>query len=323
MTWGLPRRRLDQVRQPATAATAPGSTSVVRARYVIVFGTGDGVFVYASGTTPALGNPPIAWMGGNGEDPYGNALPSTSGVLSSGSFQAGNMVINANALLIYSSTPALGNLIASMAYVGGTDPHGNAYLAGTTSYFATGGGYQASQVFGGAFAFQISTSYAGPYTEYGSIDNGIFGSGTSVQFNLINAVAFVFVGPLQATSGTPANPTLITTDTWHTLSLQNSWTGVLQYKLEPNNRVSIRSQGTLGVGTRTTGTLVATLPTSPFNYAPAFQVDLPFNVTSNSSGAASINSPFLRVATNGQMTIENISTQVATNGSIDESFPLD
>lgn len=73
---GLPRRRVDQVRQPATAATAPGSSSTVRARIVIVSGPADGVFVYAPGTIPALGNPPVDWLNGGSADPFGNPLPS-------------------------------------------------------------------------------------------------------------------------------------------------------------------------------------------------------------------------------------------------------
>lgn len=90
MSWpGLPGRRIDQVRQPATAATAPGSSSVIRARIIIVTGPGDGVFAYASGTTPGLGNPPIAWLTGGGlVDPYGNVLPSVMGVEGDGIFSS-------------------------------------------------------------------------------------------------------------------------------------------------------------------------------------------------------------------------------------------
>ena len=93
MSWpGLPARRVDQVRQPGTPATSPGSSSVVRARFVIVSGEGDGVFVYASGTTPGLGNPPIAWMGGAGVDPYGNVLTAVAGVDATGTFAVGSYI---------------------------------------------------------------------------------------------------------------------------------------------------------------------------------------------------------------------------------------
>jgi hypothetical protein len=93
VSWpGLPRRRVDQVRATATDATAPGSSSTVRARYVIVSGIGDGVFVYMPGTTPGLGNPPIAWMGGGLVDPYGNVLVAAAGVEGAGTFAVGSYI---------------------------------------------------------------------------------------------------------------------------------------------------------------------------------------------------------------------------------------
>lgn len=81
--------------RPASSRSAPGddpaARQVVRARQVIVSGKGDGEFVYAAGTTPKLGNPPVAWVtGGSLVDPYGNVLPSTMGVAGTGTFQAVN-----------------------------------------------------------------------------------------------------------------------------------------------------------------------------------------------------------------------------------------
>jgi hypothetical protein len=145
MTWpGLPRRRLDQVRRPGSPATAPGSSSVVRARFVIVSGPGDGVFVYAPGTTPGLGNPPIAWMGGGLVDPFGNILPSTTGVEGGGTFQAGTAItINqaglftsatGNEILMYFGAPAAGNLVMSLSTANAvdTDSKGNQVFPGYT-----------------------------------------------------------------------------------------------------------------------------------------------------------------------------------------------
>lgn len=98
--------------------------------------------------------------------------------------------------LTYNGTPALGNLVSSISELGGTDTHGNRYLSGVVSYASVGGGYQASQLQGGSVAFQISTSYGGAYTYYGTIDNGIFNSENSLQFNLLGSVAYVFLGPM-------------------------------------------------------------------------------------------------------------------------------
>lgn len=81
MRGGLPRRRLDQVRGQAGGAMAPGSPNTFIGRIVVVYGPAgavSGVFVYAPGTTPKLGNPPIASMTGGNKDPYNN--PVTGGV---------------------------------------------------------------------------------------------------------------------------------------------------------------------------------------------------------------------------------------------------
>jgi hypothetical protein len=126
--------------QQATGGVQPGqSTAIVFANKVIVFGAGDGVFVYPTGTTPALGNPPIAWMGGGLVDPYGNVLPSTTGVAGAGTFQAGDTRITTQGLFTYSGTPALGNLIYSDTSAAGTDPFGNVVLAGANAYLTLSG----------------------------------------------------------------------------------------------------------------------------------------------------------------------------------------
>jgi|HubBroStandDraft_1064217.scaffolds.fasta_scaffold10549_5 hypothetical protein len=74
----------DGLRRPVNAPPAgvaaygvqPGaSTPVVRASQVFIFGpagTITGLFVYAPGTVPGPGNPPIASIGNNSVDPYGN-----------------------------------------------------------------------------------------------------------------------------------------------------------------------------------------------------------------------------------------------------------
>ena len=63
------------INAPAGQATPVGvqpgvSTSVVRARLVIVSGTGEGLFVYSG--NPGSGNPPIDSVSNSVTDPYGN-----------------------------------------------------------------------------------------------------------------------------------------------------------------------------------------------------------------------------------------------------------
>jgi hypothetical protein len=125
---------------PPGYGTQPGSSSpIVRARLVIVSGPGDGVFVYSG--TPALGNPPIAWMGSGLVDPYGNILPSTTGVAASGTFQAGDTIINANGIFIYSGTPGPTTLTYSITNTNVHDPFGTLTGIGFASYAV---GFQAS-----------------------------------------------------------------------------------------------------------------------------------------------------------------------------------
>jgi hypothetical protein len=76
MPAGLPDPRPDQQYQASGAAMAPGSqTPVVRARQVIISGTGGtvtGLFVYAG--TPGPGNPPVDSITRSATDPFGNAV---------------------------------------------------------------------------------------------------------------------------------------------------------------------------------------------------------------------------------------------------------
>jgi hypothetical protein len=53
--------------------------------------------------------------------------------------EAGGTIINQSGVFVYSSTPTLGNLIASIAQTAGVDNFGNVYQAGTTSYLTLAG----------------------------------------------------------------------------------------------------------------------------------------------------------------------------------------
>jgi hypothetical protein len=115
-TGGLPDRRPDQTRNPPLSGTQPGSSSVVRARVVVISGAAGGLFVYSG--TPGLGNPPILAITTASTDPYGNVVTPVA-ITDSGM-----------PLLIYSGTPALGNLIVSLAPAAGVDSFGNSYPEG-------------------------------------------------------------------------------------------------------------------------------------------------------------------------------------------------
>ena len=181
----------------------PGVTSgVVIARYVIVFGTGDGVFVYSG--TPKAGNPPIAWMGSGLADPYGNVLPSTTGVAGAGTFQAGNTVITPSGQFAYAAAPQAGNLIASVVSDPSVtqDSEGNAVLQGIVSYDPAGppaGDVSAAQLNDAGLAFWTAATQAGPYSQIITINLDILGG-------------YLFIDGPVVNSATLDSPTVITTD---------------------------------------------------------------------------------------------------------------
>lgn len=79
---GLPPRRPDQEYPSTGAGVAPGThAGNLRARSLVLSGTGDGVGLFEYSGAPGPGNPPIAYAAPPGvqHDPYGNVLPATSG----------------------------------------------------------------------------------------------------------------------------------------------------------------------------------------------------------------------------------------------------
>jgi hypothetical protein len=84
--------------------------------------------------------------------------------------QAGNTIINASGDFIYSSSPATGNLVASVAPAGGTDQFGNNFVAGHATYAAN----FATSLNGGFIDF-YSGSLASGWSVTGSIQTDVFG----------------------------------------------------------------------------------------------------------------------------------------------------
>lgn len=80
---GLPPRRLDQrLTGTSRAGTGPApQTGFFVGKFVVIFGTGGGVFIYSG--APGPGHPPILYETAPGvlKDPFGNALPITTGGL--------------------------------------------------------------------------------------------------------------------------------------------------------------------------------------------------------------------------------------------------
>lgn len=118
--WGLGRptpSRFPYPGSPQTSGVAPpGNTQVFRGRLVIIFGptgTVSGIFMYAPGTTPGPGNPPIAWLTNTSTDPYGNAVSPQFGVRDS----AGQGVSLTNNQLIFLGSFGFTGAAQSDAYL--------------------------------------------------------------------------------------------------------------------------------------------------------------------------------------------------------------
>jgi len=93
------------------------------------------------------------------------ATPPTS---QSGLFRGRLVIVSGSGftgVFDYNPTPALNNLVASEAAANGTDPYGNAYLQGQTTYLQTGPtSFVALQNNGAQITFYTASSAAGPWT---------------------------------------------------------------------------------------------------------------------------------------------------------------
>jgi hypothetical protein len=280
-TGGLPPRPLNA---PAAGQVVSGvqpgvSQAIVLANKVIVFGTGGGVFVYSG--TPGAGNPPISWMSSSTTDPYGNTLPSTTGVAGAGTFEAGDMLITPSGQYVYSGTPGAGNLIYSVAPFNGSDPFGNTVFGGTTTYtaLAPGGPYLAIQTFGGEIeTFTSASASAAPGAWTSQMQLGFQSAG----YGLSIAGPFVSVSSPLAPILIAVEPgTTVTPETWHAVTVPAGMTGNIRVMILPLSGMAVLDvnvviTSNLGAVTTYTG---GTLPAP--GYYPQGQREYPLAVDHN------------------------------------------
>lgn len=103
---------------------------------------------------------------------------------------------SAGAFLVYSGTPALGNLIGSTSGTVGTDTLGNQYLNGICNYFPTGGSNITTiQMIDGGL-----TLYHGTFTNAAATQIGFMGDANTGGIEIISGLGFtplVISAPLQ------------------------------------------------------------------------------------------------------------------------------
>lgn len=327
----------------------PSAFTNITANTVVAFGpsgTVVGVFVYAPGTTPALGNLPVDWMTEGTHDPYGNVLPFSGTVskignaiaaLTNGSVQVGNVTFNqqglidatlqggsstqmviqsakllntdnqANIVLISNptGTPAeitfgasgtlflfngpvkvIGNAEFDTSW---TMPTGDAAESIPMKAFQTVSGsggtrvllaqLRSPQVTGGPAGMLAGINFDSQSVDLTTTPAELIlfaQDGTHTTAITITPTFVTIGGQVSATGGTAAFPTIISTDTWQTPTLLNSWTNLtnrtLRYRMQPNQTVALDGRVTIPAGV-TNPSVVFNLPAA---YRPASRLE---NVT--------------------------------------------
>jgi hypothetical protein len=170
----------------------------------------SGAFFYSP--TEAHGNLIVSIASAAGTDAFGNAYPKginvttgsisgttitgttiTGSTISGTTFSGTDFITNASGSFYYSSTPAAGNLIASIASADGTDSFGNAYLAGVTSYVVSSNVF-ASNLLSGNVAFWAASTFSGPFTQFGNIGFSFAGSTGHVSIQSTDGISADFNG---------------------------------------------------------------------------------------------------------------------------------
>lgn len=220
------------------------------------------MFIYTG--TPAFGNPPIMWMTNSTTDPFGNALIQKGiGVQTAAGKWA---ILNGGSLFL----GTIGQPFANGALV---DESSTGVLELLSGISAVIGDFNSS--------VQLLSNAA----------NG--GLGGLVQ--VLNAA-------LSSTAGTASNPSVITTDTWHAMTLLNSWANVAgfataRYRMTPTNGVEVIAAISAAAAT------ASTFFTLPAAYRPASQQ--PIGGAGASGNVPAGLAPWCRCDTAGNLTVQN------------------
>ena len=238
------------------------------------------------------------------------------------------IVFGANGgIFVYSGTPALGNLITSIAGAAGIDNVGNAYLRGVVTYQELGPtSFLALQDDVTVLTWWTATSAAGPWTKASSIS-----SAAGAQVTYVNASGSIEVTTtdvptdggliventtLAGFNGYGFSPStgLVATiggvfETWHTLSLTTvtaSGNGVngFRYRLMPFNCLLL--EWDLNTNSVASNTVIATLPAG---WRPAVQHNFASTTYGGTMALTTALNPHMFVNTSGTIEI------TGTNGS--------
>lgn len=134
------------------------------------------------------------------------------GVVTAGTFEGTNFVINSSGAFFYSGTPALGNLICSISNAAGTDAEGNGYVSGVGTYDNTLDLF--AQLAGAGLQVGVISAHVPDTTDAGFLQstiNGItqsIGMGSPVNVTLTDPALWVLrSGQINLTTGQAGIPT--------------------------------------------------------------------------------------------------------------------
>jgi len=241
------------------------------------------------------------------------------------------------AMLIYSGSPALGNLIISAAAAAGTDDQGNAFPAGIYDFDAGTG--NTVTVAGGAVSLSntnssnVTTAASLAFSFISSIASLVLTSPTD-PFNTLasklylrsaaSPAAYAVLSGLGLYAESPG--TTGTLDQWNSMAArgyQNSWADSLlgpsgQYRLLASPPNSVELIGDVSAGTRTDNTVIVNLPNA---YHPATTQSHIKLIAPAVTAAANAR---LFINTNGNVECEGISGLAAGNRLIfHDTYSLD
>jgi hypothetical protein len=255
-------------------------------------------------------------------------------------FRGTDFMINSAGAFFYAGAPGRGNLIHTITNAGGSDDgHGNAYLAGDTTYQDQGDGtYLAFQDYQSALSVFSAPGPAGPWTQDGPVLDTY--PGYMVLTGATPSVLWLFIESDQvivAASNSPVSQTSAplevqgqvaaqsvtaivsgAAETWHNMALLNGWSasgGYARYRMNPDK--TVRVQGNISGGTITNGTAIWDAPAGyDPSGAPGSQ-DFPALILAGAAAAA-ILTPRVNVDTAGTLYLENI-----PSGTTQLAFSLD
>jgi hypothetical protein len=266
---------------------------------------GSGNLVVTSLQSPNFVSGSAGWqVAKNGNAEFNN-------VTVRGTFAGTNWIENASGSFYYSGTPAANLLIQSESNTQGQDGFGNYFLSGNTVYVpAGGGGYIAVQNSAGAVNFyfaSVMVSVTNPWTGLGNIAPF---NGTPNLLQITpgpNAGDYIgLAGPVKVTGGFHYSgqivayaPSTTTDETWHAMSLLNSWAAGSAPNVQPKYRLTAFNEveviGTIAGGSAT----AATFFTLPAGYRPASQQMIPAQST-----AATAGNYFIQCGNSGSMSVQ-------------------